>query len=169
MKKNTQMLVPGNSPYSFELSHLDQLAQGEKFKISVFDENNKHIGYIKFNDKSTYNHYATIEAKGDDFSIMADGRREYWKVESGVSRGYWLSTTPNAWLVTSEFWLARPFYFESDAIWEDKSGRPISCKGDPAIGKDVAVWNAGGFRALRVELQPVKEALKQTEAEAEVA
>ncbi|KZN28456.1 hypothetical protein N480_10200 [Pseudoalteromonas luteoviolacea S2607] len=167
MDKNTQLLVPGDSPTSFKLSHLDQLEQGDKFKISVFDENNKHIGYVKFNDNSEYNHYATIEATGDQFSILKDQRREYWKVESGVSRGYWLSATPNAWLVTSEFWLARAFYFESNAIWEDKTGRPLSCKGEPALGKDVAVWNAGGFRALNIQLEPVKETQQQATAEIE--
>lgn len=163
MNKHTRMLTPGQSPSSFDLSHLEKMAQGDKFKISVFDENQKHIGYIKFNDKSTYNHYATIEEKGDEFSIIADGRREYWKVESGVSRGYWLSSTPNAWLITSEFMLARPFYLESGTIWEEKSGRPMSVKGDPAIGKDIAVWNANGFRALHVELESVKAAQKQAE------
>ncbi|MCY4045383.1 MAG: hypothetical protein OXE99_09905 [Cellvibrionales bacterium] len=156
MSNSSHIFQPGDKPtdVSEDMIHSDDLSK--KFKIKVVDQDKKDVGYIRFNADSTYNHYAKIESSGDEFQILKVDRQELWKVVSGVSAGYWLSATPNAWLVTSELRWALSFYEQNGSIWEDKTGRPLSCKGAPALGKDIAVWNAGGYLALQVVLEPVE-------------
>lgn len=158
--ENNQLRQPVGIPGKEDVSSL--ISKGGKFKIKVLDSDGKTVGYVKYENSSPYNHYAQVQSSGDTFEIMQEGRREYWKIISGVSAGYFMTSTINGWLTSSNLSLARTFYLESGIIWEEKSAQPLSSKGSPSVGEFIAVWASSGYNALQVELESVNVKTPET-------
>ncbi|MDE1716502.1 hypothetical protein PWG14_28965 [Chromobacterium amazonense] len=140
--------------------HGELNAVAQKFKLKIV-KNGQTIGYLMMEQSGIYNHYAKIGEKGDDFQIQSDGTGDVIAIQSGISKGYFLSVEPRGWVCSARLDLS-PYWtvdnkssstFQLKTKGKDVVQLPISAD-KIKKGEWTYVWPGKG-EAIEFQKEPV--------------